>query len=146
MALAVSVAWAAPQTVVESERTAGAPSPPWSVVAEAELRSAIAEAPRHGLSPKPFQVLLPQPGAPDRDARLRAAAAAYARALALGATDPHRIFDIYTLERPEPDLEAGLAAALQEGRLRAWLDDLPRRMRNTEACRRPISARPAAWG
>jgi murein L,D-transpeptidase YcbB/YkuD len=127
LALTASAAYAGPVVAAAETLQAGAAgsrAPTWDAAAEAQLSAAIADAARHGLSPQAFSAKLPEAGAADRDARLSEAAMAYARALATGATDPAKIFGIYTLARPEPDLADGMATAIREGRLQAWLAGL----------------------
>ena len=41
-----------------------------------------------------------------------------------GATDPTKLYDIYTVPRPKVDLRSGLAAALQSGKVDQWLESL----------------------
>lgn len=64
------------------------------------------------------------PGTADGDAALSRAALAYARALASGAADPTKLYDLYTVHRPHADLALGLEQALQRGNVRGWLESL----------------------
>ncbi|RVT90574.1 murein L,D-transpeptidase [Sphingomonas crocodyli] len=59
-----------------------------------------------------------------RDAALTKIALRYAGMLATGASDPKKLHKVFTLARPEVDLRAGLAKALNDGKLGEWLDSL----------------------
>lgn len=90
----------------------------WSDQTRAQLRKAIDARAVHGLDHIDF-------GTPSGDdAAVTTQALRYAAALARGATDPTKLYDVYTVPRPDPDLKAGLAAALQGGDLTRWLDSL----------------------
>ena len=97
--------------------------PEWSAAAAGQLRDAIARRAAHGLDHMRFGSDADTAGALD-DKKLTDLALAYAGALARGATDPTKLFVIYTLPRPQPDLQKGLAAALKAGNVGAWLDGL----------------------
>lgn len=90
----------------------------WSHAAARQLRKAIDRRAAHGLDRVAF----------DRDAHgdaaLTEAALAYAGALARGASDPAKLYPIYTLPRPRPDLRRGLAEALKAGKVGDWLESL----------------------
>ncbi|MBU3078758.1 L,D-transpeptidase family protein [Sphingomonas quercus] len=92
--------------------------PRWSTQAAGQLRQAIGRRAAHGLDQMPFAL------AGEGDAELTRVALAYASALARGATDPAKLYDLYTVPRPAPDLKAGLADALRTGNVTAWLDSL----------------------
>ena len=100
--------------------------PAWNEAAAGELMAAITEdAPRHALA---REQLLPagaeraEPAA--REAAMSLAAINFAEALARGRTDPARIFEVYTHQRPEADAVAGLNQAVQQGGVRQWLATL----------------------
>lgn len=95
----------------------------WTGATVGQLRKAIDARAAHGLDHQPFAVA-GEPGSPDGQAALTRAALTYAGALAGGATDPTKLYDIYTVPRPKADLRAGLASALQAGKVNAWLDGL----------------------
>ncbi|MCM3681105.1 L,D-transpeptidase family protein [Sphingomonas paucimobilis] len=97
--------------------------PAWTDALAGQLRKAIEARAAHGLDRMSF-ALEQQAGDADRDAALTRAALAYAGALARGAADPTKLFDIYTVPRPRADLRAGLARAMQEGKLDEWLEGL----------------------
>ncbi len=111
---------------VAQDRNASATATPQAPVAQAgwtskttdQLRTAIDGRAAHGLDHVDF-------GPPPADDRQRTEQALrYAAALAQGATDPTKLYDIYTVPRPHPDLKAGLAAALHNGDLAGWLNGL----------------------
>jgi murein L,D-transpeptidase YcbB/YkuD len=97
----------------------------WTRESEAALTAAIGEAERHALDHDAFLGPIRQaPAGAARDAALSLAAISYAEALARGKTDPARLRDVYTLPRPDPNLAAGLAGALEAGNLAEWLGGL----------------------
>jgi murein L,D-transpeptidase YcbB/YkuD len=98
--------------------------PAWTAEAETALRAAIGEADRHGLKPDDYLAPLARARTPEaREAALSLAALAYGEALARGRVDPSRTERIYEIPRPDPDLAAGLEAALG-GDLQRWLGGL----------------------
>lgn len=60
----------------------------------------------------------------DSAADYRRAALDYGRALASGVVNPAKLHDVYTIARPDAEIQAGLTQALQTGTLDAWLDGL----------------------
>lgn len=91
----------------------------WDAAARKELSERVAGRAAHGLDHVAFAV--PQDG----DAQAwTALALRYAGALASGASDPGTLHEVYTLKRPEQDLRQGLAEALAQNRVGAWLDGL----------------------
>jgi len=97
--------------------------PAWTEALVGQLRKAMEARAAHGLDRLPFP-LEQRSGTAGRDAALTKAALAYAGTLARGAADPTKLFDIYTVPRPQVDLRAGLARAMQEGKLDEWLESL----------------------
>ena len=97
----------------------------WNSENEQALLAAIGDAGRHALDKDAFlgPVQQAEAGAA-RDAALSLAALSYADALARGRTDPARLQGVYTLPRPNPNLAAGLAGALEAGNLAQWLNGL----------------------
>ncbi len=90
----------------------------WSDSTAGQLRKAIDARGIHALDHVDF-------GAPPKDdAALTAQALRFAAALGRGATDPTKLYEVYTVPRPAPDIKAGLAAALRAGDLAAWLEGL----------------------
>jgi L,D-transpeptidase YcbB len=96
----------------------------WNDAAERQLREALANRAAHGLDRVGFLDLASGASPARREARLTAAALGYASALADGHADPNELHEIYTVPRPNSDLVAGLYQALEDGRLREWLDGL----------------------
>ena len=96
----------------------------WTNATAQQLRDALAGRAAHGLDRLPMDAGGGTPGTTDGDAALTRAALAYAKALAAGASDPTRLYDIYTIPRPHPDLRRGLTLALQKGDVRGWLEGL----------------------
>lgn len=97
----------------------------WTPESADTLRDALASRSRHGLDRAPLGVLPPEAaGAAERDAGLTKLALAYAGALATGAADPTKLYEVYTVARPKVDVAQGLQQALQQGKLKDWLDGL----------------------
>lgn len=90
----------------------------WTSKTKDQLRKAIDARGAHGLDQLPFAV------EGDDDAALTQSALKYAKALASGATDPSKLYDVYTVPRPKADLEQGLRGALAAGDVGKWLDSL----------------------
>ena len=95
----------------------------WTASTARQLHEALAGRAAHGLDHLPLESG-GTPGTAEGDATLTRAALAYAKALAAGATDPTRLYDIYTIPRPHPDLKKGLTQALLRGDVRGWLEGL----------------------
>lgn len=91
----------------------------WSKSTADQLRDALNKRAAHGLDKMNFEV----PAGED-EAALTKAALAYAGALARGATDPTKLYEVYTVPRPNPDLKQGLAQALQQSKVSEWLESL----------------------
>lgn len=92
----------------------------WTEATAKQLRDAIGKRAEHGLDRLPLDK-----GIDSLDqAALTKAALAYGEALAHGATDPTKLFEVYTLPRPDPDLKPGLAQALKDGKVGDWLESL----------------------
>ncbi len=90
----------------------------WTDKTVKQLHEAIDDRARHGLDHMAF-------GTASTDgADLTKQALTFAAALSRGATDPTKLYDVYTVPRPEADLKAGLAGALQSGDLTGWLNRL----------------------
>ncbi|WP_375270547.1 L,D-transpeptidase family protein [Sphingomonas sp.] len=104
----------------QAAATASEPAGParWSDATAKQLRDAINARGAHGLDQMAFDA-----SAKD-EAGLTKQALAYAGALARGATDPTKLYEVYTVPRPNPDLRAGLAGALRAGDVRGWLESL----------------------
>lgn len=90
----------------------------WTDAHISQLREAIDHRAEHGLDHMRFDI-----GAQDQQA-LTDSALRYAAALSRGATDPTKIYEVYTVPRPNPDLRAGLARAMADGKLSDWFQSL----------------------
>lgn len=109
-----------------SDKTADANAPHpavWTATTARQLREALESRAAHGLDRLPME-MGGTPGTTEGDAALTRAALVYAKALAAGATNPTRLYDIYTIPRPRPDLRRGLTLALQKDDVRGWLEGL----------------------
>lgn len=95
----------------------------WNDAALGDLRAAIDSRAAHGLDNMNFAID-GRPGNADGDRALTESALRYASALARGASDPKKLYDIYSVPRPDPDLLPGLVRALKDGDLTTWLDGL----------------------
>ncbi|MFC6623227.1 L,D-transpeptidase family protein [Novosphingobium panipatense] len=95
----------------------------WSSDTAGQLRSAIDGRVAHGLDAMNFTVE-GDPANQDGDQALTRSALRYAAALATGASDPSKLHEVYTIARPKPDLERGLAQAVADGKVKDWLDSL----------------------
>ena len=91
----------------------------WNSKTEKQLRDAIAQAPANGLKPELFLKGSGQDGA-----ALTQAAVRYAEALAHGYADPTKLFEIYTIPRPDADVRQGLMQAIQHGDVASYFNSL----------------------
>jgi murein L,D-transpeptidase YcbB/YkuD len=99
--------------------------PAWGEEQARALTAAIEDARRHGLDPRRFlRDVNAASGPAAREAALSLAAIAYGEALARGQTDPTRVNEIYEIPRPEADVAAGLARAVEQGNAPQWLAGL----------------------
>ena len=98
----------------------------WTDESARELVETLKAAWRHGLDPEDYLAPIQRAGRTPaaREAALTAAALEFADALADGRADPAELFEVYTLDRPETDLGAGLENALGEGRASDWIESL----------------------
>lgn len=99
------------------------PSGAWTQAAADQLRAAIEARAAHGLDRMNFGTV-GTPGGPESDAALSRIALAYAGALANGASDPAKLYEVYTLARPKAELEAGLDQAMKTNSVGQWLQSL----------------------
>ena len=100
--------------------------PAWSSDPSAALTQALGGARRHGLDHVTFAPRkAPGAASVQQDIGLTLTALRYARALSSGHVDPSSIEKVFTLERNEVDLAAGLELALEGGKLADWLASLP---------------------
>ena len=114
---ACSVQVAPEQNATATTEDASTPAQ-WNDTMVAQLRKAIDTRAAHGLDQVDF-------GSTSDDAEGRTGQALrFASALARGASDPTKLYEVYTVPRPDPDLKAGLATALRSGDLTGWLNSL----------------------
>jgi murein L,D-transpeptidase YcbB/YkuD len=97
----------------------------WTGERAEELNAAFADAVRHAIDAKSFvEHATKGSSAAEREAGLTLAAIEYGQALATGAVDPRKIFEVYTVPRPKADVVGGLGKAVEQGGLRQWLAGL----------------------
>lgn len=97
----------------------------WTGERAEELQSAFADAVRHAIDAKSFvEHATKGASAAEREAGLTLAAIEYGQALATGAVDPRKIYEVYTVPMPKADVVGGLARAVEQGGLREWLAGL----------------------
>jgi len=97
----------------------------WGAEAQQALIGALRESGRHGLDPRRFLGPVEAATAPAaKEAALTLAALDLAEILARGQTDPSRLFEVYTLPRPEANVVTGLAQAAEQGNAPQWLAGL----------------------
>lgn len=94
----------------------------WSDATTKQLREAIDGRAAHGLDRMRFAVE-GEPGVEDQAALTRSALR-YAAALARGASDPAKLNNVYSVPRPNPNLQRGLSEALVQGEVDEWLASL----------------------
>ena len=96
----------------------------WNGSTRKQLVEIIDGAPAHGLKRELFlKGDLPDDDS-EREIVLTKAALRYASALAQGYSDPKKLGRTYTIARPKADVAAGLAKALQDGKLSDWYASL----------------------
>ncbi len=98
--------------------------PVWDTALAADLLAALDDSERHALSKATFLKLSPSAPPVDKEAALTQAALRYASALARGSTDPAKLFPVYTLPRPKPDLAGGLTRAIAGETVAEWFASL----------------------
>jgi murein L,D-transpeptidase YcbB/YkuD len=99
--------------------------PAWTGERAEELNAAFADAVRHAIDAKSFvEHATKGASAAEREAGLTLAAIEYSQALATGAVDPRKIFEVYTVPMPKADIVRGLNGAVEQGGLRQWLAGL----------------------
>ena len=86
--------------------------PVWSDSSAKVLQQELSQRTQHGLDRVGFLSDISKASPADKEAALTKAALGYAAALANGTADPTKLYDIYTIPRPQPDLIAGLQQAL----------------------------------
>lgn len=121
LTLALSACDVRSETSPQSEATAQQAR--WTSAAVKQLRDAVDRRAAHGLDRFQFPVQGDAESA-EGQAALSQSALRYAAALARGATDATELHTIYTVPRPEAELQKGLAVALAQGKVGSWLDGL----------------------
>jgi L,D-transpeptidase YcbB len=125
--LALSLTLSACDTSTKPSGNAGAETAPrearWDDASVKQLREAIGGRAAHGLDHVQF-ALEGDANIPEGQAALTKSALRFAGALAHGASQPAKLFDVYTVPLPAADLNAGLAQALAKGRVADWLSSL----------------------
>ncbi|HYD36642.1 MAG TPA: L,D-transpeptidase family protein [Allosphingosinicella sp.] len=97
----------------------------WTGERAEELQAAFADSVRHAIDAKSFvEHATTGSSAAEREAGLTLAAIEYGQALATGAVDPRRIFEVYEVPMPKADIVGGLNRAVEQGGLREWLAGL----------------------
>ena len=97
----------------------------WDDITAGGLLAALGDSERHALSKATFLKLSPTASAVDKEAALTQAALDYASALARGSVDPKKLFAVYEVPRPNPDLAGGLATAITNKHVAEWFASLP---------------------
>lgn len=97
----------------------------WTGERAEELQGAFADAVRHAIDAKSYaEQATKGSSAAEREAGLTLAAIEYGQALATGAVDPRKIYEVYTVPMAKADVVAGLSKAVEQGGLRQWLAGL----------------------
>lgn len=90
----------------------------WDDAKARDLAAIVGRRAEHGLDHMNFTVKAGDPAA------LTQTALRYASALSRGATEPAKLYDVYTVPRASPDLRRGLADALANNKLADWFASL----------------------
>jgi murein L,D-transpeptidase YcbB/YkuD len=99
--------------------------PAWTGERAEELNAAFGDSMRHAIDAKSFaEHATKGASAAEREAGLTLAAIEYAQALAIGAVDPRKLFEVYTVPMPQADVVGALGRAVEQGGLRDWLAGL----------------------
>jgi murein L,D-transpeptidase YcbB/YkuD len=97
----------------------------WSGERAQELTGAFEDAARHAIDAKSYvEHATRGASAAEREAGLTLAAIEYGQALATGAVDPRKLFEVYTVPMAKADVAGGLGKAVEQGGVRAWLAGL----------------------
>ncbi len=99
--------------------------PVWDAATAAQLLEALDDSERHALSKSMFLKISAASAPAEKEAALTRAALDYASALARGVVDPKRLFPVYAVPRPNPDLAGGLATAIANQNIADWFGSLP---------------------
>lgn len=115
---AMSLPLVACDIVTTQNGTASAGQAQWTDGNLRQLREAIDRRAQHGLDHLKFEA---KGDGAEAQTEL---ALRYAAALSHGASDPTKLYDVYTVPRPNLDLRAGLSKAMADGKLSDWLESL----------------------
>jgi L,D-transpeptidase YcbB len=97
----------------------------WTGERAQELTAAFEDAARHAIDAKAYAEKATRgASAAEREAGLTLAAMDYAEALARGAVDPRKLFEVYTVPMSRVDVGGGLGQAVEQGGVRQWLAGL----------------------
>jgi len=97
----------------------------WTGERAQELTGAFEDAARHAIDAKSYvEHATKGASAAEREAGLTLAAIEYGQALATGAVDPRKLFEVYTVPMPKADVVGGLGKAVEQGGVRQWLASL----------------------
>jgi murein L,D-transpeptidase YcbB/YkuD len=97
----------------------------WTGERAQELTAAFDDAARHAIDAKSYaENATKGASAAEREAGLTLAAMDYAQALATGAVDPRKLFEVYTVPMSKVDVGGGLGKAVEQGGVREWLASL----------------------
>ena len=99
--------------------------PVWTGERAEQLNAALTDSVRHAIDAKSFvEHATRGASAAEREAGLTLAAIEYGQALATGAVDPRKIYEVYTVPMPKVDVVGGLARAVEQGGVGEWLAGL----------------------
>ncbi|HEX8466971.1 MAG TPA: L,D-transpeptidase family protein [Allosphingosinicella sp.] len=97
----------------------------WTAERAQELTAAFEDAARHAIDAKSYaENATKGASAAEREAGLTLAALEYGQALATGAVDPRKLFEVYTVPMSRGDVTGGLGKAVEQGGVREWLASL----------------------
>lgn len=97
----------------------------WTGERAQELTAAFEDAARHAIDAKSYaENATKGASAAEREAGLTLAAIDYGQALATGAVDPRKLFEVYTVPMSKGDVTGGLGQAVEQGGVRQWLAGL----------------------
>jgi murein L,D-transpeptidase YcbB/YkuD len=97
----------------------------WTGERAQELTAAFEDAAAHAIDAKAYAEKATKGASPaEREAGLTLAAMDYAQALATGAVDPRKLFEVYTVPMSKVDVAGGLGKAVEQGGVRPWLASL----------------------
>ena len=97
----------------------------WTGERAEQLTGAFEDAARHAIDAKSYaEQSTKGASAAEREAGLTLAAIEYGQALATGAVDPRKLFEVYTVPMSKADVVGGLGKAVEQGGVRQWLASL----------------------